>query len=41
MPALSLYGAVLTDRDREELTTEARRYSSPYWVVIRAKIVLQ
>jgi transposase len=40
MPRSSPYHLTLTDAERAELKTRARRYTSPYSEVIRAKIVL-
>ena len=40
MPRSSPYGIKLTQAEREELAARARRYTSPYRDVIRAKIVL-
>ncbi len=40
MPRPSPYVVVLTRHEREELTARARKYTSPYRDVIRAKIVL-
>ncbi len=40
MPRQSPYAVALTDEEREELVARARRYTSPYRDVIRAKIVL-
>lgn len=40
MPRHSPFIIELTDEDRDELETRARKYTSPYRDVIRAKIVL-
>ena len=40
MPRTSPYVVELTEAEREELSARARRYTSPYREVIRAKIVL-
>jgi len=40
MPRQSPYVVELTKRERENLTARARKYTSPYRDVIRAKIVL-
>jgi len=40
MPRQSPFIVALTDEEREELVARARRYTSPYRDVIRAKIVL-
>ena len=40
MPRRSPYVVELTRQEREELAARARRYTSPYRDVIRAKIVL-
>src|SRR5437870_11717118 len=40
MPRMSPYLVQLTEAEREALTALARRYTSPYRDVIRAKIVL-
>lgn len=40
MPRSSPYVVTLTLHEREELAARARRYTSPYRDVIRAKIVL-
>src|SRR5258707_9696617 len=40
MPRASPYRVVLTDEERRRLEAAARRYTSPYRDVIRAKIVL-
>jgi len=40
MPRHSPFVIKLTKREREELTARARRYTSPYRDVLRAKIVL-
>jgi len=40
MPRTSPFSIVLTDAERTELVARARRYTSPYVEVMRAKIVL-
>jgi len=40
MPRKSPYGIVLTPAEDAELTALARKYTSPYYLVLRAKIVL-
>lgn len=40
MPTTSPFKIVLTDAERALLRTRARKYTSPYREVIRAKIVL-
>ncbi|MGH3501559.1 MAG: helix-turn-helix domain-containing protein [Nocardioidaceae bacterium] len=40
MPRTSPYRITLTDDERRRLETAARRYTSPYSEVVRAKIVL-
>ncbi len=40
MPRTSPYVLELSDEERAELETRARRYMSPYAEVVRAKIVL-
>lgn len=40
MPRLSPYAVELTDEERRVLEARARKYTSPYRDVIRAKIVL-
>ncbi len=40
MPKKSPFVVTLTKEERSELLARARRYTSPYWEVIRAKIVL-
>jgi Homeodomain-like domain len=40
MPRKSPYAIILSAEDQFELETRARRYTSPYCDVIRAKIVL-
>jgi transposase-like protein len=40
MPRTSPYGITLTDVERTELEARARRYTSPYAEVVRARIVL-
>jgi hypothetical protein len=40
MPRISPYAVALTDKEERELQEVARRYTSPYCDVIRAKIIL-
>jgi hypothetical protein len=40
MPRQSPFSIMLTAEDKAQLEEAARRYTSPYWDVIRAKIVL-
>lgn len=40
MPRTSPFSISLTDAERAELEARARRYTSPYVEVVRAKIVL-
>ncbi len=40
MPKKSPFTVLLTEEEREELEREARRYTSPYYKVIRAKVIL-
>jgi transposase-like protein len=40
MPRQSPYAITLSDEERAALTARARAYTSPYWQVVRAKIVL-
>ncbi len=40
MPRQSPYVVELTDTERQELESRARKYTSPYRDVIRAKVVL-
>lgn len=40
MPRTSPYSITLTDAERAELKAHARRYTSPYSDVVRARIVL-
>src|SRR5258707_12874897 len=40
MPRTSPYRVVLTDEERRRLEAAARRYTSPYRDVVRARIVL-
>lgn len=40
MPRTSPYQIVLSDQERAELQSRARRYTSPYVDVVRAKLVL-
>jgi transposase len=40
MPRSSPYRLTLTDAERAELEARARRYTSPYSEVVRAKIVV-
>lgn len=40
MPRRSPYPILLSDEEQEYLEIMARRYTSPYWEVVRAKIIL-
>jgi len=40
MPRISPYTIRLTDAERFLLETQARKYTSPYYAVLRAKIIL-
>jgi transposase len=40
MPRTSPYSVTLTDAERAELEARARKYTSPYIDVVRARIVL-
>ena len=40
MPRASPYAILLTDEEQEHLAMMARRYTSPYFEVVRAKIIL-
>ena len=40
MPRTSPYVIVLTQEERRELESRARRYTSPYFEVIRARMIL-
>jgi len=40
MPRASPFEIVLTQAERAELETVARRYTAPYYLVMRAKVVL-
>ena len=40
MPRKSPYGVVLTEKEREELTKRANKYTLPYFSVSRAKMIL-
>ena len=40
MPQISPYTIQLSDAERSLLETQARKYTSPYYLVLRAKIVL-
>jgi transposase len=40
MPRSSPYRVLLSDDERHHLEAAARRYTSPYWEVVRARIVL-
>jgi len=40
MPRSSPFRIVLTEAEKTELVAAARRYTSPYCVVVRAKVVL-
>ena len=40
MPRKSPYGVVLTEKEREELTKRANKYTLPYFAVSRARMIL-
>ncbi len=40
MPRHSPYPILLSDDEQQQLETAARRYTSPYCAVMRAKIIL-
>lgn len=40
MPRESLYGIVLTEEERKELTKRANKYTLPYFAVSRARMIL-
>lgn len=40
MPRTSPYSILLSDVERCDLESQARKYTSPYFAVLRAKIVL-
>ena len=40
MPRISPYSIQLSEAEKSLLETQARRYTSPYYTVLRAKIVL-
>lgn len=40
MPLRSPFVIVLTPEERRALNRQAARYTSPYWEVVRAKIIL-
>jgi len=40
MPRSSPYSILLSSDERRELESQARKYTSPYYSVVRAKIVL-
>jgi Helix-turn-helix domain len=40
MPQSSPYRIFLSDDERRQLEAKARSYTSPYWEVVRARIVL-
>ena len=40
MPRKSPYSIILTQAEKRELEEVARNYTSPYYIVVRAKIVL-
>ena len=40
MPQKSPFIILLTDEERRRLEEEARKYTSPYYKVVRAKVVL-
>ena len=40
MPRKSPYSLSITPKEKRELVNVARKYTSPYYIVVRAKIVL-
>ena len=40
MPKISPFTILLTEEEKCELEKEARKYTSPYYKVIRAKVIL-
>ena len=40
MPQRSPFTILLTEEERQALETDARRYTSPYYKVVRAKVIL-
>jgi hypothetical protein len=40
MPQNSPFTILLTEEERRELEKEARRYTSPYYKVVRARVIL-
>lgn len=40
MPRKSPYAIDLSTKERETLESRARQYTSPYWYVMRAKLIL-
>ena len=40
MPRISPYSIQLTSLEKKSLETQARKYTSPYYSVLRAKIIL-
>ena len=40
MPRKSPYGVVLAEKEREELTKRASKYTLPYFMVSRARMIL-
>jgi len=40
MPRTSPYSILLTEEERQVLECDARKYTSPYYQVIRSKIIL-
>ena len=40
MPRNSPYTILLTEEERQILEADARKYTSPYYMVVRAKIIL-
>ena len=40
MPRISPYGIQLTSLEKKSLETQARKYTSPYYSVLRARIIL-
>ena len=40
MPQNSPFTILLTEEEKEELEKEARKYTSPYYKVVRARVIL-
>jgi len=40
MPQRSPFTILLTDEEKKSLESDARKYTSPYYKVVRAKVVL-